>query len=141
MSKYEIILILDPKAEDKVGFNLVNDVFGQAQVSKAEKMQITDLAYPIHSSHKAQFLNFLVKSPSHLIAEFVRRANIVKEIWKHLVVNLDTEKGYGKERKVFKKHFVKRDGQQSGDRVPFERREYKKPRQFTKPENATPKSE
>ncbi|WP_029513015.1 30S ribosomal protein S6, partial [Mycoplasmopsis iners] len=127
MSKYEIMLIVDPKAEAKVGFDLVEEVFGKDNIKKAEKLELTDLAYKINGSLKAQYLLFNLDAESNLIAEFTRRSNIKKEIWRQLVINLDTEKGFGKPKKVAKKHsFFKKN---------TENREFKKPR-VQKTENA-----
>ncbi|MEA4115638.1 30S ribosomal protein S6 [Mycoplasma sp. 744] len=115
MSKYEIMMIVDSKADANIGFNLVNEVFGKTNVKKAEKLENTDLAYEINGSTKAQYLVFLIEAQSNLIAEFIRRSNIRKEILRHLVINLDTEKGFGKAKKTFKKpntvkkHFEKKD--------------------------------
>lgn len=128
MSKYEILVIVDPKADAKVGFDLVEEVFGKTNITKSEKLELTDLAYEIKGSNKAQYLSFELNAESHLIAEFTRRANINKQIWRQLVINLTSEKGYGKERKVFKKPlpFRKENSQNSENKD--EKKEYKKPR-------------
>ncbi|TQC54170.1 30S ribosomal protein S6 [Mycoplasmopsis mucosicanis] len=102
MHKYEIMMILDPKANHEIGFELVESVFGKSNISKAEKLENTNLAYPINHSTQGQYLLIEVNSESKLIAEFVRRSNISKEIWRQLVINLDSEKGFGKPRKGVK---------------------------------------
>ncbi|WP_036464819.1 30S ribosomal protein S6 [Mycoplasmopsis sturni] len=99
MSKYEIMMIVDPKADIAIAEKLLKEVFGKG-VQKAEKLERTDLAYEINKSKQAQYLLAEITSPSDLIAEFTRKANILKEIWRFLVINLDTEKGFGKEFKV-----------------------------------------
>lgn len=100
MSKYEIMMIVDPKADAKVGFDLVEEIFGKANIVKAEKLELTDLAYEIKKSNKAQYLLFEVNAKSDLVAEFTRRSNISKLIWRQLVINLDSEKGFGKTKKT-----------------------------------------
>ncbi|QBF34514.1 30S ribosomal protein S6 [Mycoplasmopsis phocirhinis] len=101
MNKYEIMMILDPKANEKVGFDLVESVFGKENITKAEKLERTQLAYPIKRSTQALYLLVQLNAQASLVAEFVRRSNISKEIWRQLVINLDSEKGYGKERKTW----------------------------------------
>ncbi|BAP01010.1 30S ribosomal protein S6 [Mycoplasmopsis californica HAZ160_1] len=99
MHKYEIMMILDPKAESKVGFDLVESVFGKSNIIKAEDLEVKTLAYPIKHSTQGRYLLFQLNSEPSLISEFVRRSNISKDIWRQLAINLDSEKGYGKERK------------------------------------------
>lgn len=96
MSKYEIMLIVDPAIDSIMATELVESVFGKKNVSKAEKLEQTTLAYPINKSKKAQYMLYLVEAERSLIAEFIRKSNITKFIWRHLVINLDTEKGFGK---------------------------------------------
>lgn len=100
MHKYEIMIIVDPKADYQNTIALVEGVFKKANVKKAEKLERTELAYPINHSTQAQYLLFEIQAESSLIAEFTRKSNINKEIWRTLVINLDTERGLGKERKV-----------------------------------------
>ncbi|BAW18594.1 30S ribosomal protein S6 [Mycoplasmopsis bovigenitalium] len=110
MNKYEIMMILDPKANPEIGFELVESVFGKENITKAEKLENTTLAYPIKHSTQGIYLLIQLNGEASLVAEFVRRSNISKEIWRQLVINLDTEKGYGKERKNrSKKQFVQND--------------------------------
>lgn len=99
MHKYEIMMILDPKADAKKSIDLVESIFKKSNVKKAEKLERTDLAYPIKGSLKAQYLLFEIEAESHLIAELTRRVNISKDIWRHLAINLDSERGYGKVKK------------------------------------------
>ncbi|WP_416737941.1 30S ribosomal protein S6 [Mycoplasmopsis meleagridis] len=103
--RYEIMLIVDPKAEASIGFELIEEVFGKDNVKKAEKLENTDLAYEINKSLKAQYLIFEVLSENKLISEFIRRSNIKKQIWRHLVINLDSERGLGKKAKLSKKAY------------------------------------
>lgn len=63
------------------------------------KLENTTLAYPINKSTKAQYIVYTLEAKSELIAEFTRRANIAKFIWRQMVINLDTEKGFQKSKK------------------------------------------
>ncbi|QDY88035.1 30S ribosomal protein S6 [Mycoplasma anserisalpingitidis] len=92
MAKYEIMMIVDPKADVNVAFDLLKEVFGNG-VKKAEKLAINELSYSINKSKHAQYVNAEVESKPELISEFVRRSNIVKQVWRQLVINLDTESG------------------------------------------------
>ncbi|UUD36628.1 30S ribosomal protein S6 [Mycoplasmopsis citelli] len=105
MSKYEIMIIVDPKADLALAQKLLKEVFGK-NVEKAQKLERTELAYKINNAQHAQYLLAEVQSEPSLIAEFTRKANIVKEIWRYLVLNLDTERGYGKEFKNVGKNKV-----------------------------------
>lgn len=88
MAKYEIMLILDPKEDIKVAETLVNETFKNA---KFEKMDRTELAYEINKSKTATYVLVNVEAKASEVKEFIRRANILKTLWRHLVVNLDTE--------------------------------------------------
>lgn len=92
MNKYEIMMIVSPKADVKVAFDLLSEVFGKG-VSKAEKLENNRLAYEINKSEFGQYVLASVETNGSNIAEFTRRTNIIKEIWRALVINLDTEKG------------------------------------------------
>ncbi|WP_027121509.1 30S ribosomal protein S6 [Mycoplasma leonicaptivi] len=104
MTKYEIIMIVDPKADISLGFNLLKEVFGEG-VKKAEKLENNQLAYEINKSKHGQYILANVETDGKNIAEFTRRSNISKEIWRQLVINLHTEK-FSKEKKS-KKNFSK----------------------------------
>ncbi|SJZ41175.1 30S ribosomal protein S6 [Mycoplasmopsis verecunda] len=95
MNKYEIMTIVNPKADVKVLNDLLTEVFGKG-VSKVEKLERNELAYEINKSKHAQYVLALVEAEGSAIAEFTRRSNIVKDIWRVLVINLDTEKGFNK---------------------------------------------
>lgn len=92
MNKYEIMMIIDPKADVKIAYDLLAEVFGKG-VQKAEKLENNHLAYKINKSGFAQYILANVESKGENIAEFTRRSNILKEVWRTLVINLDTEKG------------------------------------------------
>ncbi|QKT05234.1 30S ribosomal protein S6 [Mycoplasma sp. OR1901] len=98
MVKYEIMMIVDPKADSKIAFDLLNEVFG-AGVKKAEKLEKNELAYEINKSKFAQYIQAEVETNADLPAEFTRRANIIKQIWRTLVINLDSEKGLNSSKK------------------------------------------
>lgn len=123
MYKYEIMLILDPKADVDKNIKLVEGIFKKANVKKAEKMAQTELAYKINHSLNAQYLLFEIQAEPELIAEFIRRVNITKDIWRHMIINLDKEKGYGKVKKV-RPNFRKE--QKNFEKKPFVRDENSK---------------
>lgn len=100
MPKYEIMTILDPKAEMAIIDNLLKTVFGDNSTEKLHKLETTNLAYPIRKSKIAQYFLVELNAPTNLIEEFVRRANITREIWRYLIVNLDSEKGLNKKPKI-----------------------------------------
>lgn len=93
MNKYEIMMIVDPKADAAVAFDLLANVFG-AGVKKSEKLENNRLTYKINKSAFGQYVLANVETEGSKIAEFTRRTNIIKEIWRVLVINLDTEKGF-----------------------------------------------
>ncbi|SYV97740.1 30S ribosomal protein S6, partial [Mycoplasmopsis edwardii] len=80
MNKYEIMMIVSPKADVKVAFDLLSEVFGKG-VSKAEKLENNRLAYEINKSEFGQYVLANVETNGSNIAEFTRRTNIIKEIW------------------------------------------------------------
>ncbi|UUM19590.1 MULTISPECIES: 30S ribosomal protein S6 [unclassified Mycoplasma] len=98
MTKYEIMMIVDPKANLEIAQKLLVDVF-EKKVTKVEKLERTELAYKINNAQNAQYLLAQIECESTLVSEFTRKANIVKEIWRYLVLNLDTERGFNKEFK------------------------------------------
>ncbi|CAT05156.1 30S ribosomal protein S6 [Mesomycoplasma conjunctivae] len=96
MPKYEIMTILDPKSDISVIKKIADSVFGSSNIEKIEKLDKTDLAYEIKKSKTGLFILMFVNSEANLVNEFVRRSNIEKAIWRFLIINLDTEKGYNK---------------------------------------------
>lgn len=93
MAKYEIMLIVDPKADIEVAQTLVNEIFKNA---KFEKLDRTELAYEINKSKTAQYALVNTEATADEVKEFIRRANIQKAIWRHLAINLDSEMGRDK---------------------------------------------
>ncbi|TDV24077.1 SSU ribosomal protein S6P [Mycoplasmopsis mustelae] len=125
MNKYEIMMIVNPKVDVKVAFDLLSDVFGQG-VKKAEKLDRHELAYEINKSKHAQYVLALVEANADSPKEFTRRVNITKEIWRTLVINLDSEKGLTpkKESKHLKpkRTFTKRETKPTDEADKFKKR-------------------
>ena len=90
MAKYEIMLILDPKEDINVAKKISDEIFKNAKFEKLEK---TELAYEINKSKTGTYILINVESNGDEIKEFTRKTNIVKTIWRSLVINLDTEMG------------------------------------------------
>ncbi|UUD36846.1 30S ribosomal protein S6 [Mycoplasmopsis californica] len=98
MAKYEILLMLDPKQDQMVVSSLIKEVFAKP-AEKVEKLPITELAYEINKSTTAQYILVHVSASGDEVKEFRRKANILKTIWRYLVINLDNEKGLTKKPK------------------------------------------
>ena len=91
MPKYEIMLILDPKEDVKVANKIAKDAFGSS-FKEFTKMDQTELAYPINNSTTATYLLAEFDADSKGVAEFTRKVNITKSIWRQLIINLSEEK-------------------------------------------------
>lgn len=104
MNKYEIMLILDPNSDEKNISELVNSTFKEKDF-KIEKLERTELAYEINKSKTGKYILINVKAHGDEINEFTRKANIAKNIWRMISINLDTEKGL--QRKAKPKRFKK----------------------------------
>lgn len=102
MSKYEIMLILDPTSDEKVISEIVKSTF-KSKEAQIEKMERTDLAYEINKSKTANYFVVNVSATGDEINEFTRKSNITKSIWRIMSVNLDTEKGLQRKPKKFRK--------------------------------------
>ncbi len=102
MSKYEIMLILDPTSDEKVISEIVKSTF-KSKEAQIEKMERTDLAYEINKSKTANYFVINVSATGDEINEFTRKSNITKSIWRIMSVNLDTEKGLQRKPKKFRK--------------------------------------
>ena len=102
MPNYEIMLILDPKEDIKVAEQLSKDVFG-SDVKKFEKLDRTELAYPINNSTTGTYILMNVETEGRNIKEFTRKVNINKSIWREMIINVDEEKAnkIAKPRKPF----------------------------------------
>lgn len=103
-NKYEILVMIDPKEDKLVIENIINKVF--KKVEKFEQLERTELAYRINNSLAAHYflINVIAEGPE--ISEFNRRINIVKTIWRAMVINLDSERGLN--RKASEKKFIKK---------------------------------
>lgn len=98
MSNYEIMLILNPTSDEKIVHEIAKSTFSSKEV-KIEKMERTELAYEINKSKIATYILVNVKASGAEINEFSRKANITKNIWRILSLNLDTEKGLNRKAK------------------------------------------
>lgn len=98
INKYEIMAIVDPKTEVSEFEAMLKEVFG-AGVKSVETMENNELAYEINKSKIAHRVLVNVEAEGDRIAEFTRKANIAKYVWRNIVINLDTERGFGKEAK------------------------------------------
>ncbi|MDZ7293588.1 30S ribosomal protein S6 [Mycoplasmopsis pulmonis] len=111
MNKYEIVIMLDPAENIEKAQSLLKSTF-KSGVEKFEKLEFTKLAYEINKSKVAQYVLAIVNSQGkEEINEFVRKANITKTFWRHMIINLTSEKGINKPakpKKTFKKPFVAR---------------------------------
>ncbi|MCC3161179.1 MAG: 30S ribosomal protein S6 [Mollicutes bacterium PWAP] len=91
MNNYEIMMIINPKSDVKVAKDLLNKVFDKG-VKSFEKMEKTELAYEINKSKTAIYILSNIETKGELIQEFRRLSNIEKNIWRIMVVNLDSER-------------------------------------------------
>lgn len=101
MAKYEIMLVLAPTESETVALNLAKDVFGK-EVEKYEVLARTESAYPINKSKNVKYVLLNIDADQKLIYEFTRKSNIIKTIWRSLVINLDSEKGLKPKKKTSK---------------------------------------
>lgn len=98
MSNYEVMLILDPKSDEKIVSEIAKTTFKSKDI-KIEKLERTELAYEINKSKTAIYVLITVKATGEEINEFTRKSNITKNIWRILSLNLDTEKGLNRKAK------------------------------------------
>lgn len=92
MSKYEIMLIIDPNSDEKNISEIAKSTFSSKDL-KVEKLERTELAYEINKSKTGLYFLITVNATGEEINEFTRKANIAKNVWRMLSVNLDSEKG------------------------------------------------
>ncbi len=109
MSKYEIMLILDPSSNSQVAQEICDSTFKSKDL-KLEKLENTELAYKINKSKNAIYILINVSATGEEVIEFTRKCNITKVIWRQMVINLDSEKGLNRKAnpKKIKKPFVKK---------------------------------
>ncbi|MBN0970912.1 30S ribosomal protein S6 [Mycoplasma phocoeninasale] len=100
MSNYEIMILVDPAAKEEDFTSLVFSVLNEKD-AKLEKLERSELAYPIKKMSRASYYLISAKAEPHLIAELTRKLNISKIILRNLIINLDSERGL-KPRKVKK---------------------------------------
>ncbi|MGL6125295.1 MAG: 30S ribosomal protein S6 [Metamycoplasmataceae bacterium] len=110
MSKYEIMLILDPSSNAQIAQEICDSTFKSSKDLKVVKLENTELAYKINKSKSAIYVSINVSATGEEIIEFTRKCNITKNIWRHLVINLTSEKGLNRKAnpKKIKKPFVKK---------------------------------
>lgn len=120
MSKYEIMLIIDPNSDEKNVSEIASSTFKSGKDLKIEKLERTELAYEINKSKTAIYFVINVTATGDEINEFTRKANITKNIWRSMSVNLDSEKGLNRKAKPkrVKKPFVKKPNKE-GSRENF----------------------
>lgn len=99
MSNYEIMLILDPKADEQVVREIATATFASKQF-ELKKLERTELAYEIKKSKTALYYLVQVQASGFEINEFLRKANIAKAIWRILSINLDHERGLNRKAKI-----------------------------------------
>lgn len=114
MSNYEIMLILDPKSDDKIITEIANSSFLTSKEFEIKKLERTELAYEIKKSKTAFYYLVTAKATGDEINEFLRKANIAKNIWRTLSINLDSEKGLNRKAKPkrVRRPFVRRNQNQ-----------------------------
>ena len=101
MAKYEIMLIVDPKVDLDNIHKLVKEVFKE-ELTSFERMDKNELAYPINKQDHANYVLVHVDTKStDNIKEFRRKVSISKDIWREMIININTEVGLGKKPKKF----------------------------------------
>ncbi|PYF43694.1 30S ribosomal protein S6 [Metamycoplasma alkalescens] len=118
MSKYEIMILVNPTSKEESVKELLFSVLDEKN-TKFERLERTELAYPIKKLNRASYFLVLTKTEPESIKELTRKFNIDKTILRSLVINLDSEKGL-KPRK--QKRFQRRN---FDNKKPFERHERK----------------
>ncbi len=118
MPKYEIMLIVDPKLLTEAE-TIAKEVLGvDANITKLEK---TELAYEINGTKIANYLVVDVTTEGATVKEFIRRANISKAIWRHLAINLDSERAMDSVNAEPRRPFRR---EENAERKPFVRKPY-----------------
>lgn len=133
MPKYEIMVIVDPKAEMTALQEIANSVFGKNEFKKLEQ---TELAYEIKKSKTAQYALINTETEGENIQEFTRRTNIEKSVWRILPINLDSETELKQNLKVSKRPVFQKNNNRS-PRTYGDKRE----KTFTKKSDSKPTKE
>ncbi|TPE57201.1 30S ribosomal protein S6 [[Mycoplasma] falconis] len=135
MSQYEIMILVNPQTTDEEFKGILFSVLDE-KATKVEKLERTELAYPINKLKRASYYLVNAKIAPEAIAELTRKLNIDKRVLRNLIINLDSEKGLNvvkKPRRTFNKRpFVKRDNTQRSEGPRSERAP--KPRKLEKAE-------
>lgn len=123
MANYEIMIIVDPKENLKKIELLSKEVFKEG-FKKFTKMNRTELAYPINNSTTAHYALLNVKSSGQEVKEFSRKINISKTIWRHLTINLDTERAIEslKNMKKFEEWKARKIAEKENQKENFDRK-------------------
>ncbi len=123
MANYEIMIIVDPKENLKNVELLSKEVFKDG-LKKFTKMERTDLAYPINNSTIANYFLLNVESNGQEVKEFSRKVNISKTIWRHLAINLDTERAIEslKNMKKFEEWKAKKEAEKLNQAKNFDKK-------------------
>ncbi|MGX9394901.1 30S ribosomal protein S6 [Mycoplasma sp. 1781] len=118
MSKYEIMILVNPTSTEESVKDLIFSVLDEKN-TKFERLERTELAYPINKLTRATYFLILTSAQPELIKELTRKFNIDKSIIRSLIINLNSEKGL-KPRK--QRRFTKRNFE---NRRPFDKNESK----------------
>ncbi|WP_215826929.1 30S ribosomal protein S6 [Spiroplasma endosymbiont of 'Nebria riversi'] len=96
MNKYEIMYIINPECKDiKALQEKMHNILKQTgKVESVTDWGLRDLAYPINHKNKAYYTILKVAVNKETINEFKRVAKIEQDIYRHLIINLDTEQNY-----------------------------------------------
>ncbi|TPR54378.1 30S ribosomal protein S6 [Metamycoplasma neophronis] len=98
MSNYEIMILVNPQSTEEEVKSLLLSVLSEEN-TKIERLERTELAYPINKLTRATYYLVSAKAAPELMSELTRKLNIDKSILRSLIINLDSEKGL-KPRKV-----------------------------------------
>ncbi|MGX9339543.1 30S ribosomal protein S6 [Mycoplasma sp. 332] len=109
MSKYEIMILVNPTSTEESVKDLVFSVLDEKN-TKFERLERTELAYPINKLTRATYFLILTSAQPELIKELTRKFNIDKSIIRSLIINLNSEKGLKprKQRRFTKRNFENR---------------------------------
>ncbi|WP_338981977.1 30S ribosomal protein S6 [Spiroplasma endosymbiont of Eupeodes luniger] len=96
MNKYEIMYIINPECKDiKALQEKMHNILTQTgKVESVTDWGLRDLAYPINHKNKAYYTILKVAVNKEAINEFMRVAKIEQDIYRHLIINLDSEQNY-----------------------------------------------
>ncbi|MGX9364267.1 MULTISPECIES: 30S ribosomal protein S6 [unclassified Mycoplasma] len=109
MSKYEIMILVNPTSTEESVKDLIFSVLDEKN-TKFERLERTELAYPINKLTRATYFLILTSAQPELIKELTRKFNIDKSIIRSLIINLNSEKGLKprKQRRFTKRNFENR---------------------------------